>query len=213
MGAMARKPVAREAVLDAFESLLIEVGERAATLDAVARRAGVSKGGLLYHFPNKEALIAVLLDRLDELAAADAEAMAAAPGRGGRLLHQVLGVGGHPAGPGLSWPPRGSPRWPTRRPSAASPPSSSAGSSCDRRRRRARPWRKPSCTWGTACTSMPCCRRAGRAAAETAADVDEPAGRRRAAPRLSAGLGAAGAARPCRAAAADSLRTRAGIGQ
>lgn len=53
MGAMARKPVARGAVLDAFESLLIEVGERAATLDAVAGRAGVSKGGLLYHFPNK----------------------------------------------------------------------------------------------------------------------------------------------------------------
>ena len=58
MGTMPRKPVARDAVLDAFESLLIEVGERAATLDAVAKRAGVSKGGLLYHFPNKEALIA-----------------------------------------------------------------------------------------------------------------------------------------------------------
>jgi AcrR family transcriptional regulator len=42
IGTMARKPVAREAVLDAFESLLIEVGERAATLDAVARSAGVS---------------------------------------------------------------------------------------------------------------------------------------------------------------------------
>ncbi|MDQ0635357.1 AcrR family transcriptional regulator [Arthrobacter pascens] len=78
IGTMARKPVAREAVLDAFESLLIEVGERAATLDAVAKRAGVSKGGLLYHFPNKEALIEVLLDRLDDLATADADAMAAA---------------------------------------------------------------------------------------------------------------------------------------
>lgn len=75
---MPRKPVARDAVLDAFETLLIEVGERAATLDAVAARAGVSKGGLLYHFPNKEALIQVLLDRLDELASADAEAMARA---------------------------------------------------------------------------------------------------------------------------------------
>ncbi len=79
MGGMPRKPVAREAVLDAFESLLIEVGERAATLDAVARRAGVSKGGLLYHFPTKEAMIAVLLERLDRLLAADVAAMAAAP--------------------------------------------------------------------------------------------------------------------------------------
>jgi len=79
MGRMARKPVAREAVLDAFESLLIEEGERAATLDAVARLAGVSKGGLLYHFPNKEAMIAVLLERLDRLLAEDLAAMAAAP--------------------------------------------------------------------------------------------------------------------------------------
>jgi AcrR family transcriptional regulator len=79
MGAMARKPVAREAVLDAFESLLIAEGERAATLDAVARLAGVSKGGLLYHFPNKEAMIAVLLERLDRLLAEDLDAMAAAP--------------------------------------------------------------------------------------------------------------------------------------
>lgn len=75
---MARKPVAREAVLDAFEALLIEVGERAATLDAVARRAGVSKGGLLYHFPNKEALISALLERMDVLAGEDVAAMAAA---------------------------------------------------------------------------------------------------------------------------------------
>jgi AcrR family transcriptional regulator len=79
MEPMARKPVAREAVLDAFESLLIEEGERAATLDAVARRAGVSKGGLLYHFPNKEAMVSVLLERLDRLLAADLAAMAAAP--------------------------------------------------------------------------------------------------------------------------------------
>ena len=79
IGTMARKPVAREAVLDAFESLLIEEGERAATLDAVAKLAGVSKGGLLYHFPNKEAMISVLLERLDRLLAEDLAAMAAAP--------------------------------------------------------------------------------------------------------------------------------------
>ncbi|MFW0775178.1 TetR/AcrR family transcriptional regulator [Paenarthrobacter nitroguajacolicus] len=76
---MPRKPVARDAVLDAFEALLIEVGERAATLDAVAKRAGVSKGGLLYHFPNKEALITALLERLDLLADEDTELMKASP--------------------------------------------------------------------------------------------------------------------------------------
>lgn len=75
---MPRKPVARDAVLDAFVSLLIEVGERAATLDAVAKRAGVSKGGLLYHFPSKEMLIEALLERMERLAAEDAQAMAQA---------------------------------------------------------------------------------------------------------------------------------------
>src|SRR6478752_5817086 len=76
---MPRKPIARDAVLDACEALLIEVGERAATLDAVAKRAGVSKGGLLYHFPNKEAMISSLLERMDGLAALDIAAMKAAP--------------------------------------------------------------------------------------------------------------------------------------
>ena len=49
-GVMSRPPAAREAVLDAFERIIITEGERAATLDATARAAGVSKGGLLYHF-------------------------------------------------------------------------------------------------------------------------------------------------------------------
>jgi AcrR family transcriptional regulator len=63
---MSRPPHAREKVLDAFESLLIADGERAATMDAIAREAGVSKGGLLYHFASKEALEAALLTRLEE---------------------------------------------------------------------------------------------------------------------------------------------------
>ena len=33
------------------------------TLDAVAERAGVSKGGLLYHFPSKESLLQAMVDR------------------------------------------------------------------------------------------------------------------------------------------------------
>ncbi|MFD6137897.1 TetR/AcrR family transcriptional regulator, partial [Isoptericola sp. NPDC060257] len=44
-------PAARAKVLRAFAELLVESGERAATLDAVAERAGVSKGGLLMPSP------------------------------------------------------------------------------------------------------------------------------------------------------------------
>lgn len=76
---MSRPPRARESVLDAFESLLVEQGERAATMDATAKAAGVSKGGLLYHFGTKEALEAALVVRLSELVDADVAAMAAAP--------------------------------------------------------------------------------------------------------------------------------------
>lgn len=76
---MARPPLAREKVLDAFESILIEEGERAATLEATAKAAGVSKGGLLYHFASKDDLVAGLLERLELLAAADLLRMAAAP--------------------------------------------------------------------------------------------------------------------------------------
>ena len=36
------------------------------TLEAVAREAGVSKGGLLYHFPSKELLISGMIGRLIE---------------------------------------------------------------------------------------------------------------------------------------------------
>ncbi|MDE0545622.1 TetR/AcrR family transcriptional regulator [Microbacterium sp. C7(2022)] len=61
---MSRPPLAREKVLDAFEQILIDEGERAATMDATARTAGVSKGGLLYHFGTKDALESALLERL-----------------------------------------------------------------------------------------------------------------------------------------------------
>lgn len=77
---MSRPPRARERVLDAFESLLIDEGERAATMEATARVAGVSKGGLLYHFGSKDALEAGLIERLDALAQDDIDRMAAAPG-------------------------------------------------------------------------------------------------------------------------------------
>ncbi len=73
---MARDPGSvRAQLLDAYESLLIEDGERAATVQAVAARAGVSKGGLLYHFGSKAALAAGLIERFGQLGAEDVEAL------------------------------------------------------------------------------------------------------------------------------------------
>lgn len=76
---MSRPPLARERVLDAFQRILIDDGERAATMEATARAAGVSKGGLLYHFASKEALESGVLDRLRMLVDDDLHAMNAAP--------------------------------------------------------------------------------------------------------------------------------------
>lgn len=70
---------ARDRVLDTFEALLINEGERAATLDAVASRASVSKGGLLYHFPSWDALVTGLVQRAETLAAAYLDELRAAP--------------------------------------------------------------------------------------------------------------------------------------
>lgn len=70
---------AREKVLDAFEELLLNDGERGATLDAVAAQAAVSKGGVLYHFKNKDALVQGLTERLSDLTAVDTAAMSADP--------------------------------------------------------------------------------------------------------------------------------------
>lgn len=69
----------REHILDAYVDLLIHTGERAATLDAVATAAKVSKGGLLYHFSSKKALLEALAERTVTLAEEDFATMAQAP--------------------------------------------------------------------------------------------------------------------------------------
>ena len=62
-----RQPIplrpARDRLLDAAERVVVESGATHLTLDAVAKSAGVSKGGLLYHFPSKEALLEGMLAR------------------------------------------------------------------------------------------------------------------------------------------------------
>lgn len=66
---------ARDRILDAFEEVLLTDGERAATLDAVAAKAQVSKGGLIYHFPTKDLLAHGLCERLRVLAQEDTAKM------------------------------------------------------------------------------------------------------------------------------------------
>ena len=56
----------RRRLLDAAAAVVRRDGPRALTLDTVAAQAGLSKGGLLYHFATKDALVdALVQDWLD----------------------------------------------------------------------------------------------------------------------------------------------------
>lgn len=54
----------RDIILDAAQRIAAERGAGRITLDEVAKESGLSKGGLLYHFSGKEALIQAMLERL-----------------------------------------------------------------------------------------------------------------------------------------------------
>lgn len=64
------RPSSRDKIVAAAVELSKEVGPGHVSLDAVAHRAGVSKGGLLYNFPTKskllEAIVAYHLDKFDD---------------------------------------------------------------------------------------------------------------------------------------------------
>jgi AcrR family transcriptional regulator len=95
------RPTARRAILDAAAHVVARQGVAALTLEAVAREAGVSKGGLLYHFGTKEALLQGLLaarleayeESLDREVAGDP----AGPGRWTRALVRTTFAPAEPA--------------------------------------------------------------------------------------------------------------------
>ena len=75
------RPTSRKKILAAAADLAREAGPGSLSLDAVAHRAGVSKGGLLYNFPTKAKLMQALVE--DYLAEFEARLDAAAkPGEG-----------------------------------------------------------------------------------------------------------------------------------
>ncbi len=49
--------IKRRLILDTAKQITLSDGFNSLTLDAVAKKAEISKGGLLYHFPSKESLI------------------------------------------------------------------------------------------------------------------------------------------------------------
>ncbi|MDK4711974.1 TetR/AcrR family transcriptional regulator [Rhizobium sp. CNPSo 4039] len=58
-----KKEIERDRILDAAEAVILDSNGRNLTLDAVAERAGISKGGLVYSFATKDELIYAALER------------------------------------------------------------------------------------------------------------------------------------------------------
>jgi AcrR family transcriptional regulator len=57
------RPSNRARVLEAATTVALREGPGAVTVDAVVSEAGMSRGGVLYHFPSKDALLQALVDQ------------------------------------------------------------------------------------------------------------------------------------------------------
>ncbi|MGH2387706.1 MAG: TetR/AcrR family transcriptional regulator [Chloroflexota bacterium] len=68
------KAATRERILQAAIDVFGERGYQAASMDEIARRAGSSKGGVYFHFANKQAIFEALISELVMLLEADVRA-------------------------------------------------------------------------------------------------------------------------------------------
>ena len=81
------KNASKPAILAAAASIVAQNGASNLTLDSVAAEANLSKGGLLYHFPNKNALLEGMLESLiDTMLERSAEHKARNEGKDGVAL-------------------------------------------------------------------------------------------------------------------------------
>lgn len=86
------RPSSRKTILDAAQQIALKRGAEGLSLDAVAKLAGVSRGGLRYNFRSKDSLLLALTERLiEENQLGHREEMLRLPsGRGRELLAYVI---------------------------------------------------------------------------------------------------------------------------
>ncbi|MBB1155013.1 MULTISPECIES: TetR/AcrR family transcriptional regulator [Amycolatopsis] len=84
--------IRRDDIVSAAAVVYGEAGYHASSLREIAKRAGITHAGLLYHFPTKEALLAAVLERRD---AEDAvrEQLSAPPGL--EVLRRFIALAEH----------------------------------------------------------------------------------------------------------------------
>jgi AcrR family transcriptional regulator len=87
---MGRTTDTRSRIVCAAEDVVIRDGVAKLTLDAAAHEAGVSKGGVLYHFPSRAALVAAMVDRFVVSFDADLARRGCAGGRPGDFVRAYI---------------------------------------------------------------------------------------------------------------------------
>ncbi|ATY11361.1 TetR family transcriptional regulator [Amycolatopsis sp. AA4] len=85
--------IRRDDIVSAAAVVYGEAGYHASSLREIAKRAGITHAGLLYHFPTKEALLAAVLERRDAEDAAREQLTAAPPGL--EVLRRFIALAEH----------------------------------------------------------------------------------------------------------------------
>jgi AcrR family transcriptional regulator len=99
-GAAPRAPGDTKArILDAAEEVVLRDGVARLTLDAAAAEAGLSKGGVLYHFPTRDALVAGMVAKIIEEFDRDINDRLGDDEEPGRFLRAYIGATMEPGAP------------------------------------------------------------------------------------------------------------------
>ena len=77
-------------IVDAAEEVVLRDGVSRLTLGAAALEAGLSKGGVLYHFASRDALVAAMVDRIIEEFDRDLASALVDPGTPGAFTRAYL---------------------------------------------------------------------------------------------------------------------------
>jgi AcrR family transcriptional regulator len=88
---------AYDTILDAAAQLIAHEGVKQLTIERVAAEAGLSRGGVLYHFASKEALIQAMVRRMTDLFQQSLDAMMASDTEpNGRFTRAYIRLTLHP---------------------------------------------------------------------------------------------------------------------
>lgn len=91
LAAMPAQRNAKKSIISAAASIVKNAGAGHLTIEAVAAKANLSKGGVLYHFPNKRALLeGMLTDLIDRMEHRRNQHAAALSGRNVQLRSLIL---------------------------------------------------------------------------------------------------------------------------